>query len=413
MGHAVKLLFPLAALVISVSACAAAPVNGVDNNPRKPISLDTKQKELLNLGQSFSLEFLDRIEKDSSTEDYVISPLSIQFLLGMILNGAKDKTADEIRTVLGYGESTAADVNEFCKAMLRQLPALDKNTKLMIADAIVVDEGYKLRPAYSKTVEDYYDAQISNLDFKDTKRSADKINRWCYEHTEGLIPHILDEVSPAMLCYLLNALYFKGEWTEKFNKAYTTEEPFFRNGKEVAKVPLMSNFGEYNYTENELFQAVSLPYGNGAFSMAIMLPAGKHTTAEIIAHLKKTGWDYFKRTMYDRQVDLFIPRFETKYHKELNEILSAMGMPTSFKDNANFSDMSPDALKLSFVQQDAVIKVDEEGAEAAAISSAGMEKATAIPMDPPVVLRADHPFIYIISEYSTGAILFAGRYSAI
>ncbi|MBR5041904.1 MAG: serpin family protein [Bacteroidales bacterium] len=399
-------------ILLATCSCINAEYIPGDDNPYTPLSLSTRQQEMLNTGHKFSFEFLDRIEKDSPGEDYVISPLSMQILLGMILNGAQGKTAEEICSVLGYGKESTAEVNEFCLAMLTQLPGLDKKTKLSMANSIFVDKGYDLLNSYKATVKKYYDAEIDNLDFNDTKGSADIINKWCSDHTNGLIPKILDEVSPAMLCYLLNAMYFKGEWVNKFNANSTRDEAFYRDGKECRKVPMMYNYRKFGYTENDLFQAVSLPYGNSVFSMTVLLPKSKHNTEEITGYLKANGWRSVAGSMFSRNVDLSLPRFETKYHKNLNELLSKMGMPLSFTGGADFSLMSPDALKLSFVQQDAVIKVDEEGAEAAAVSSAGMEKTTAIPQDPPVVFRADHPFIYVISEAGSGAILFAGRYSA-
>lgn len=406
-----KLTIPALALMICTSACAATSVSPGDNIPEKPLSLTTKQKELVNQGQSFSLEFLDRIETEAAgKEDYIISPLSMQILLGMILNAAQGPTAAEISNVLGYGADGVQEVNDFCKAMLTQLPGVDRKTKLSMANAIFVDKGYELLKPYVKTVGDYYGAEVSNLDFADTKPSTDHINQWCSRNTNGLIDKVLDEVSTDMLCYLLNALYFKGEWTDKFYATFTKEEPFKVDGKEVAKVPMMRTEKEYLYGQNELFQAVRLPYGNGSFSMTVLLPNGKHTTAEVTKWLKLNGTKSLLG--YDRNVDLWLPRFQIKYHILLNDILSDMGMPLSFNSNADFSLMSPDALKLSFVQQDAIIKVDEEGAEAAAVSSAGMEKATAIPVEPPVEFHADHPFVFLITERNSGAILFAGRYSA-
>lgn len=407
------LSFLFTALMLLASTSCSGTVPAPDSNPYKPLSLSTRQQDMVDAGQAFSFELLKRIESDSASEDYVISPLSMQILLGMILNGAKGKTAEEIISVLGYGADQTGEVNEFCRQMLLQLPKLDSKTVLKIANAIYVDKGYKLLPSYNETVTKFYDANVSNLDFTDTKGSAEKINRWCSEHTGGLIPHILDEVSPLMLCYLLDALYFKGEWTDKFSKEYTSDKPFYRLGKEVGKVPMMFQFNKFQYFESDLFQAVMLPYGNGAFSMTVLLPAGKYSTSEVTEHLTPEKWSGILRSMYGRQVELHLPKFETKYHKQLNELLKKMGMPTAFGNSADFKLMSPDALKLSFVQQDAFIRVDEQGAEAAAVSSAGMEKTTAIPTGEPVIFKADHPFIYIISESSTGAILFAGRYSAL
>ena len=166
---------------------------------------------------------------------------------------------------------------------------------------------------------------------------------------------------------------------------------------------------DFYYQDNDLFRAVSLPYGNGAFSMTVLLPQPKHTVADITASLRKTNGHF---SMFPCEVDLWLPRFETKFHINLNDILSEMGMPSAFSGAADFKAMSDYAGRLSFVQQDAVIKVDEEGSEAAVISSAGIEKATAVGPGSFVVFHADHPFLYLITEASTGAVLFAGRYGS-
>ena len=180
---------------------------GKDNNPRVEIKLSARETQFVTQGNTFAFRFLQQVDK-SMAKDYIISPLSMQFLLGMILDGAKGETAADIASVLGYGADETEAVNDYCLSMLGQLPGLDKKTKLLIADAIVVDQGYDLLKNYKETVAKYYKAEVSNLDFTDRKGSADKINKWCSDHTEGLIPHILDETDPDMLCYLLNALYF-------------------------------------------------------------------------------------------------------------------------------------------------------------------------------------------------------------
>ena len=164
--------------------------------------------------------------------------------------------------------------------------------------------------------------------------------------------------------------------------------------------------------ENDIFQAVLMAYGNGVFNMTFLLPKKGHTVADITATLKKLGWNAVRRSMESRTVDLWIPRFETRFGMKLNDILSAMGMPRSFDVSlAQFKAMSEYALYLDFVRQDAAIKVDEDGTEAAVVSSAGMKKEMeAAPLEP-AVFHADHPFIYLITESSTGVILFAGRYS--
>ena len=297
--------------------------------------------------------------------------------------------------------------------MLKQLPELDKKTTLTIANAIFVDDGWPLLDSYTSMVEKYYKAEVANLDFKDEAKSLKAINGWCDKQTRGMVPKILDKVDPEMLAYLLNAMYFKSQWKEKFPKASTSKEDFTYEDASRGKVEMMKVNKSYRYNDNDIFQIVNLPYGNGAFSMVVLLPKPKRTVAEITKYLRKADWGALRGDMVTCDVDLWLPKFETKYHIKLNDLLSEMGMPSAFdSEKADFKAMSKFALCLSFVQQDAIIKVDEEGTEAAVVSIGGMMKETAVAPGEHVVFHADHPFIYLITEASTGAVLFAGRYGS-
>ncbi len=197
-----KSIYILAAssLLLCTAACSQVGPEG-GNNPYKALELSTKGAEFVQKGSSFTFEYIDRINSESKG-DYIISPLSMQFLLGMILDGARGATADEICSVLGYGKGEVDAVNEYCLSMLNQLPKMDKKTKLNIANAIFVDEGWPLLGSYKSDVGKYYRAEVSNLDFSNGPASLKVINGWCSKHTEGLVPKILDEVSPDILAYL-------------------------------------------------------------------------------------------------------------------------------------------------------------------------------------------------------------------
>ncbi|MBR3500523.1 MAG: serpin family protein [Bacteroidales bacterium] len=400
-----------AALALAATACVNSQNLGDEHNEYKPLELTTKGAEFVQKGEDFTFEFIDRINAEAE-KDYIVSPLSMQFLLGMILNGAQGETADQIAEVLGYGAGEIAQVNEYCLSMLNQLPNLDRKTGIAIANAIYVDEGYGLKDAYKSEVGKYYKAEVANLDFSDGASALKEINGWCKKNTGGMIDKILDEVSPEMLAYLLNALYFKGQWKDKFSKSRSAEETFTNEAGTKSQVTMMKTEKKFPYAENDIYQAVKLPYGNGAYAMTVLLPKKGHTVADISATLCKSDWDSIRYGFDKCEVDLWLPRFETNYNIKLNDLLSAMGMPDSFDPaKADFKAMSGDALCLSFVQQHAAIKVDEEGTEAAAVSSAGMLKEAAMPMDN-AVFHADHPFLYLITESSTGVVLFAGRFSA-
>jgi len=399
----------LAAMTLGFVSCEKFKTGNSGENPYKALDLTTKSAEYANKGNDFAFSFIDRVNK-AEEGDYFISPLSMQFLLGMILNGAQGMTASEICNVLGYGAGEVDAVNEYCRSMMEQLPDLDSQTTLAIANAIVVNQNRSLLDSYKSTVSAFYDAEVASRDFSDNAGTTRYINQWCSDHTNGLIPEILKEVKPGMLAYLLNAMYFKSQWKDKFNSACTSSESFTTEGGDKKNVSMMKDTKELYYQEDDLFRAVRLPYGNGAYSMSVILPAEGKNLSDVTKNLSGKDWKDFVSSMVRCEVDLWLPKFTTKYHIDLKDILSAMGMSLAFDaENADFKAMSEDALCLSFVQQDAVIKVDEEGTEAAVVSSAGME-STSIGPGEHIVFHADHPFLYLITESSTGAVLFAGRY---
>ncbi|MBQ5517618.1 MAG: serpin family protein, partial [Bacteroidales bacterium] len=337
----------------------------------------------------------------------------LQYLLGLVLDGAEGATADEICQTLGYPSGQSEAVDAYCRKMLSELPNRDKKTKLTLANAIFFNDKMTIKVPYKKRVEKFYDAEVESLDFYQKRGTLRTINGWCNRQTNGLIPAVLDDVSPDMFAYLLNALYFKGSWMYPFNKRYTQDRTFTLESGQKKEIPMMMKERKYGYGENDVFQRVVLPYGNGSYSMIVLLPKKGHTVADVIASVNGENWkDIHSRWGYGTLINVWLPPFESKYHIQLNDILCDMGMPRSFGPAAQFKPMSDDALWLSFVQQDAVIKVDEEGTEAAAITSAGMLGATAVPEPPRVIdFHCDHPFLYLITENSTGTILFAGKFS--
>lgn len=399
-----------------LGACTPMEIEPEDDgdNTYQPISLTTKQTGFVQAGNIFAGRFIDRIDENAGKykqDEWIVSPLSLQIALGMLLNGAQGETASEICRTLGYNEGETAEVNAWCKLMLEQLPKLDKKTDLSLANAIFYNKKVTLKGPYREVVGTNYQAALEALDFTKTKAAAGVINDWCDKQTKGLIPKVIDEVSPSALAYLVNALYFKGVWANPFAKESTRSETFTDESGKKGKVPMMKLDGkQFNYGENDLWQALRLPYGNGAYSMTVLLPKKGHTVREISAALAKDP----QVVPYGKvEADIWLPAFETKYHIGLNEILQDLGMRRAFDPRyADFHAMSDYDSFVSFVQQDAVIKVYEEGSEAAAVTVIGVELTAYIPQQPKkVVFHADHPFLYLITESSTETILFAGKYA--
>ena len=407
-------IFAILAIVLGSVSCSKTLIDdgGNDETPesseKRRLQLSSKSVELVKLTNSFAYDFIDRVNSEAEGS-YVVSPLSLQFFLGLLLNGANGSTADEICNVLGYGAGEIDDVNEFCLSMLQQLPNLDEKTKISIANALFVNQKYPVKAGYKSVVEKNYEAKVSNLDFNDIHGSAKIINKWCFDNTNGLIPEIIDTVDPSALVYLLNALYFKGAWMYGFKAKDTSRKTFTKEGGNKIKVQMMKLNEDLQYSENELFQSVSLPFGKGNFQMNLYLPVEGKTVSDVTKAFSTEGIRAFQGQR-QAKVDLEIPKFETSFEIMLNDLLKAMGIQTAFSSNADFSSMSEYIGDSSlFTKQVAKIIVNEEGAEAAAVTVGWLLTSALPPLN--VSFHADRPFLYTITETMTGAVLFAGRYS--
>ena len=393
----------LFAMAVAAVSFAQGHEPASDGSKPKTITLTDAERELVKANNNFAL----RLFREARTEENaILSPLSITYALGMLNNGATGQTQQEINEVLGFGEAGADAINAFCRKMLTEAPRLD-DTKVAIGNTIFVNEGmgYRLQDAFVQTVNTYYDAQPQARNFTDGE-TMDVINQWASDHTNGMIKQILDAESfdPMAVSYLLNAIYFKGDWTNEFDPESTTEEPF--NGGDV--VPMMNRlfYDDIGYAENDLYQAVNLPYGLGAYSMSIFLPKEGKTVADILEKMTDEDWKNFSGNY---SVAVKLPRFETQTDQDLKEIMSNLGMPTAFIPTyADFPYFCNEQVYISLMKQVAKIKVNEQGSEAAAVTIIG-EKATSA-NDYYATFHATRPFLYVITEQSTGVVFFIGQY---
>ena len=388
---------------LSYVSCKDFYFSASDFDAPKEIELAEGEQQLIESNNDFAFNLFRKARGDKSK---ILSPLSITFALGMLNNGADGQTLQEINQTLGFGEAGADAINAFCQKMLKEANTLDEKTKALIANTIFMNEGmgYHLQEGFMDKVNTYYDAQPQNRDFNDGE-TMDVINQWASDHTMGMIPEVLkeDSFNPDAVSYLLNALYFKGIWSSPFKKEATQDEPF-GGGDDV---PMMHNFKEGSlYAENDLYQAVRLPYGNGAYRMDVFLPREDKTVGEVLETLSGDSW---QPEYENTDVDLKLPRFETDTNQDLVGVMAGLGMPKAFSIDAEFPYFCNGDPYISQMFQVAKIKLDEEGTEAAAVTVIEM-KETAEPEEPKR-FHADRPFLYIISEQSTGAIFFIGQFT--
>ena len=380
-----------------------------ENNERRDISLTRTEMELVGENNTFAFNLFRKVAEEPKSA--IVSPISITYALGMLNNGASGETQAEINRVLGFGKTGADGINAFCQKMLTEAPTLDKLTKVMIANTVYMNKGYQLKSDFISKAKTYYDAEPETRDFGDGK-TRDVINKWGSDHTEKMIEEVLkeDEFDPSAVSYLLNAIYFKGAWAEKFDKGNTKEEAFKGYSGEK-KVPMMHQEHEFNYTESDDCQALCLPYGNNAYRMTILLPKEGKTVYDLLKTLTASTWQRYQQ-MGNTIVDVKLPRFESQSDLGLIEIMSELGMPRAFDPSlAEFPNFCNVPTYIGLMKQVAKIKLNEEGTEAAAITVIGMKNAAAGPSEPQhVKFFATRPFLYVISEQSTGAIFFIGQY---
>ena len=411
-------------LVAAVTGCGSVKNN--ENQAEEEVgaeimvtedSMDSILKENSELMQKVMQDFAFHVwAKLDADESYVFSPLSVQMLFTMLLNGAEGETAQEMVKALDL-DTAALDMkgyNNIYHYLIKRMPKLDPTVRLNIANAMVVNEKYPLKKEFVNEAKAYYKAMVENMDFTRSDNVVAKINGWCSKNTNGLIPQIIDRVTPDMAACLMNAVYFKGKWSDPFDKELTEQRTFTDEKGSRQNVEMMAQWERFYYTENRRMQCLCLPYGsgNGSFCMFVLLPKAGYKVSDLVTGLN-TGQLTVMDGMKHRDVDVWLPKFETKYHKQLNEMLKELGMKRAFTQRAEFGGFSEMPSYISLAQQDAIIKVYEEGSEAAAVTSIVVDCAALEEEEPepPVVFHADHPFLYMIMECRSGAILFMGRYN--
>jgi serine protease inhibitor len=409
-------LFPMfiAGMLLAVSCGKSLELeedlpNGELPDPIR-IELRSVEKEMIGSDQAFAFEFFENVYRGEALDEdanFMVSPLSLSMALMMTSNGAAGDTKSAMRATLhlnGYGDE---EVNAYYKKLKEALLKTDPSTQLSIANAIFTNQLVDIRKAFLNTNQSYFDATIRKVNFADPA-TVGIINGWASEHTNGLIKKVIDKTDPLDLMYLLNAIYFKGIWTTQFDKKNTSRKPFTHEDGGSANVDMMHQTATFNYTADKSFQLVQLPYGNQAFSMMVLLPKEGISLGDAVTVLNGDGyWEGLRSGLSDAEVVLSLPKFKTEYSKKLNDVLTKMGMGIAFSDQADFSGMSDYSAKISFVKQDTYISTDEEGTEAAAVTTVGVV-ITSFPQPRQVVFNANRPFLYLIQENSTGAILFMG-----
>ncbi len=375
-----------------------------------PRSLTPAEQHVQGAANAFSFALWNQIVDESRDSNVFVSPLSASFALGMALDGAATQTLDEMRSALQLGTAPIAGIDTGYKSLIALLTSLDPSTTTQIANSIWYRNTFPVNQSFLNDGSAYFGATISPLNFADVAKSMAAINAWVNSATHGKIPTIIDGIDPADVMYLINAIYFKGTWRERFDSAETRIDEFHAVSGDQS-VPLMHRNGDMSYAETPAYQVVDLPYGDSAFTMTVLLPKAPADVESVSASLTPASWGQLTTSLAVRRLDLSLPKFTLSWKHGLISDLQALGMNAAFDSNrADFSRMTPVPVFISEVEQQAVVSVDEQGTEAAAVTVVGVQ-ATSAPVT--TIMRIDHPFIFVIRERLSGTILFMGKVVAV
>jgi serine protease inhibitor len=359
---------------------------------------------------AMGFDLLKRVQASAqSDQNLFLSPASVTLALAMILNGADGATHAAILEALhlsGWNETAA---NEAMAGLQQELGG-DLGVELAIANSLWGREGMPFRPAFLEANRRYYAARIEALDFDDPDASK-IINGWVNDQTRGRIEEIVPkQIDPETILFLINAIYFKGDWARPFPEHTTREQPFTLGDGAQVQTLMMSQDGEFLYGETDRYQAVKLPYSGERLSMVVVLPRQGHAVDDLVLSLDAATWSELLLEMYQMDGHVAIPRFRFSFATALNEPLAAMGMEVAFdQGGADFGRLHelPWPTWISQVRHKTFVEVNEKGTEAAAVTAIEVVAESMAPMDR-FQLIADRPFYFAIQDDRTGSILFLG-----
>ncbi len=401
----------LAALLMGCSACSSdEPVT--TRAPFTPIELDEGSRAVTADMTDFSLKLFKNVVNEASEDDNImISPLSAFMTLSKVVNGADSEAKAEVAEAVGASSASLGDVNNLCRTLMESLPDIDQKSEMKIANSMWWNNRSQLPEEYAGLLTDFYSATVTAADFSNGTVVND-INSWCKENTGGHIDRIISALDPNNFAVWLDALYFKSEWTTRFDSQLTKEDVFnTTKGRQVKAMMMTADRMEMMHFGTDQFDAIALPYGNGAFCYVIVLPEkglelsdiSDELTGQLLERFKETAAIPIKATPYTGAIKM--PKFMMDQDIDLIPAMKASGIRRIF-DDSSFSPICSLSSKVGLMKQRVVMELDERGSEVAVATVAVGENTAAAPSQRIVV---DHPFYYFIMERSTGALLVAGR----
>lgn len=402
----------LLALAVVAAAChdPTSPGGRIDRITALPRALTAGERVVIDASNAFGFGLLRELDRTRADSNIFMSPLSASLALGMTMNGAAGQTFDEMRNALALGTRSPAEINASYRSLLDMLHELDRTVEFRIANSIWYRDGFPFEQTFLDEARQYFDAKVAPLDFA-AASAAPTINDWVKQSTNGKIDEIVEApIDPDVVMYLINAIYFNGAWTARFDKKQTRPDQFTTIEGTTAPIEMMQRTDTVRVAETADLQVIDLPYGGGAYAMTILLPRPGRSVTDLVAGLTAESWESTIASATDRKIDLQLPKFRLRWEASLIDPLKALGMRVPFDARlADFSRMSAaegGRLYISKVTQKSYVDVHEEGTEAAAVTSVEISFTCACG---PQTIRIDRPFVFAIRERLSGTILFLGK----
>ncbi|WOV87879.1 serpin family protein [Sporosarcina oncorhynchi] len=397
-----------AGLLMAVSGCGSGQDNG-NLAIAEAVDFGTKDYERIIMPTNdLAYELLDKIEANDDGNVF-FSPASLWMALAIVYNGADGETKTEMAEAMQAQGIDVADLNKANASLMTALNKDSDNIQLTIANSIWLNEEFNLQKDFAKRTEDYFNAQTHQITISSNEASK-KINEWVKKATNAKIDKMVDDpLDSNLVALVLNAIYFKGDWTYPFDKKQTEKRTFHLEDGTEKIAPFMKLQRKFSYMAGDGFQAVKLPYADGEMSMTVVLPDENLGLEDFKRTLSTENWGLFLTAFNEREGTILLPKFKMEYETELNGALEALGMPSVFTESADFSHMvEGDAnLFISTVKQKTYIDVNEEGTEAAAVTGVQVG-VTSAPADGPFHMEMNRPFFLMITDEETGVVLFVG-----
>jgi serpin B len=395
-------------LLISILALAILGAGCSQDIVSPEFDYNLKSAKVIETNNEFGLELFKTVFDTEEKPNVMISPTSVSIALGMAYNGAENSTKEAFEEVLNYEGLTREEVNEITKELIHVLLTNVNGNLLEIANSMWYDQEFPVIPEFITLNSHYFDAEVNELDFGSAD-AVETINNWVSGKTHGKIDEIIDAIDPAVMMFLINAIYFNCVWETEFDPENTREANFYNeDGSLFEKVDMMQLESTFNVANQNDFRAIELPYKNGKFSMFLFLPSEESSVNLLVEELDGATWNSWMEAFTEQEeFTVYLPRFEFEFDRSLGDDLKALGLDIAFSpQEADFSGISPIALYIADVIHKTYIKVNEEGTEAAAVTAVVMEVTSVQPMSE---LRFDHPFLFAIRENSSKSILFMGK----